>query len=75
MTVFSKTFKYTVDGEKVTIDEIYARCPNVSKATLYNRVRLGWRTWKELQMPAQTKAQALARNKAKKEAKRVLAAE
>jgi len=43
-----KDFKYTVDGEKVTLDEIVARCPLVSRATVSNRVRLGWRTWAEL---------------------------
>lgn len=42
------TFRYTVDGEKVTLDEIAARCPLVSRATVSNRVRLGWRTWAEL---------------------------
>lgn len=73
MTV-SMTFKYTVDGEKVTFNEICTRCPNVTRDVLYNRVRLGWRTWKELQLPAQTKAQAMARRKKLKEAKRVLAA-
>ena len=41
-------FRYTVDGEKVTLDEIAARCPLVSRATVSNRVRLGWRTWAEL---------------------------
>ena len=43
-----KDYKYTVDGEKVTLDEIVARCPLVSRATVSNRVRLGWRTWAEL---------------------------
>ena len=50
-----KDFRYTVDGEKVTLDEIAARvpkdsagCPLVSRATVSNRVRLGWRTWAEL---------------------------
>ena len=43
-----KDFRYTVDGEKVTLDEIVARCPLVSRATVSNRVRLGWRTWAEL---------------------------
>ena len=42
------TYRYTVDGEKVTLDEIAARCPLVSRATVSNRVRLGWRTWAEL---------------------------
>lgn len=40
--------RYTVDGELVTLDEIVARCPLVSRATVSNRVRLGWRTWAEL---------------------------
>ena len=44
----SKDYQYTVDGDKVTIDEIVARCPLVSRATVSNRVRLGWRTWAEL---------------------------
>jgi len=44
----SKDYKYTVDGDKVTLDEIAARCPLVSRATVSNRVRLGWRTWAEL---------------------------
>jgi len=43
-----KDFRYTVDGEKVTLDEIVARCPLVSRSTISNRVRLGWRTWAEL---------------------------
>ena len=42
------TYRYTVDGEKVTLDEIVSRCPLVSRATVSNRVRLGWRTWAEL---------------------------
>lgn len=42
------SYKYTVDGEKVTLDEIAARCPLVSRATVSNRIRLGWRTWAEL---------------------------
>ncbi len=44
----SKDYKYTVDGDKVTLDEIAARCPLVSRSTVSNRVRLGWRTWAEL---------------------------
>lgn len=44
-------YKYTVDGEKVTFDEICLRCPGVSRSVLNNRVRLSWRTWKELQKP------------------------
>lgn len=44
----SKTYQYTVDGEKVTLDEIVARCPLISLATVSNRIRLGWRTWAEL---------------------------
>lgn len=43
-----KDYRYTVDGEKVTIDEIVARCPLVSRSTISNRVRTGWRTWAEL---------------------------
>lgn len=42
-------YRYTVDGERVTLDEIVARCPLVSRSTIGNRVRLGWRTWAELQ--------------------------
>lgn len=42
------TCRYTVDGEKVTLDEIVARCPLVSRATVSNHVRLGWRTWADL---------------------------
>ena len=56
-----KDFKYTVDGEKVTLDEIAARCPLVSRSLVSNRIRLGWRTWAEL-MRAPDKAQS-ARNK------------
>ncbi len=41
-------YKYTVDGEKVTLDEIAARCPLVSRSLVSNRIRLGWRTWAEL---------------------------
>jgi len=41
-------YRYTVDGEKVTLDEIVTRCPLVSRAAVSNRVRLGWRTWAEL---------------------------
>ena len=41
-------YRYTVDGEKVTLDEIVSRCPLVSRQTVSNRVRLGWRTWAEL---------------------------
>jgi len=44
----SKDYQYTVDGDKVTLDEIVSRCPLVSRATVSNRVRLGWRTWAEL---------------------------
>ena len=44
----SKDYRHTVDGDKVTLDEIVARCPLVSRATVSNRVRLGWRTWAEL---------------------------
>lgn len=44
----SKTYRYTVDGEKVTLDEIVARCPLVSRSLVSNRIRLGWRTWAEL---------------------------
>ncbi len=44
----SKDYQYTVDGEKVTLDEIVSRCPLVSRATIGNRVRAGWRTWAEL---------------------------
>ena len=44
----SNDYQYTVDGDKVTLDEIVARCPLVSRATVSNRVRLGWRTWAEL---------------------------
>ena len=47
-------FKYTVDGEKVTFDEICERCPKINRAVLNNRIRLGWRTWAELQKPAAT---------------------
>jgi len=50
-----KDFRYTVDGEKVTLDEIVARvpkdsagCPLVSRSLVSNRIRLGWRTWAEL---------------------------
>lgn len=49
-------FKYTVDGEKVTFDEICARCPGVNRSVLNNRIRLSWRTWKELQKPAATQS-------------------
>lgn len=41
-------FRYTVDGDLVTLDEIVARCPLVSRSTISNRVRLGWRTWADL---------------------------
>lgn len=44
----SKSYQYTVDGEKVTLDEIVSRCPLVSRQTVSNRVRLGWRTWADL---------------------------
>ena len=42
------TYRYTVDGEKVTLDEIVARCPLVSRQTVSDRVRRGHRTWAEL---------------------------
>lgn len=41
-------YRYTVDGEKVTLDEIAARCPLVSRQTVSDRVRRGQRTWAEL---------------------------
>mgnify|MGYP000567799484 FL=1 len=43
------TYRYTVDGEKVTLDEIVTRCPLVSRQTVSDRVRRGLRTWAELQ--------------------------
>jgi hypothetical protein len=45
-------FKYTVDGEKVTFEEIVTRCHLVNRSVLNNRVRLGWRAWAELQKPS-----------------------
>lgn len=42
------TYRYTVDGEKVTLDEIVTRCPLVSRQTVSDRVRRGQRTWAEL---------------------------
>ena len=41
-------YRYTVDGERVTLDEIVARCPLVSRQTVSDRVRRGQRTWAEL---------------------------
>ena len=41
-------YRYTVDGERVTLDEIAARCPLVSRQTVSDRVRRGQRTWAEL---------------------------
>ena len=61
----SKDYKYTVDGEKVTLDEIAARCLLVSRATISNRVRTGWRTWAEL-MRAPDKVQSARRKGARR---------
>ncbi len=44
----SKDYRHTVDGDKVTLDEIVARCPLVSRQTVSDRVRRGQRTWAEL---------------------------
>ena len=61
----SKDYQYTVDGDKVTIDEIAARCPLVSRSTISNRVRTGWRTWAEL-MLAPDKVQQARRKGARR---------
>ena len=44
-------FKYTIDGEKFTFNEICALVPGISRATMNNRILRGWRTWSELKMP------------------------
>ena len=61
----SKDYQYTVDGEKVTLDEIVSRCPLVSRSTISNRVRTGWRTWAEL-MLAPDKVQQARRKGARR---------
>lgn len=45
----SEPYRYTVDGEKVTLDEIKARCPDVAAKVVQRRVSYGIRTWRDLQ--------------------------
>ena len=41
----SKDYRYTIDGEKLTLTEIIARCPGVDPKVTQKRVeRYGWRT-------------------------------
>ena len=67
----SKDYWYTVDGEKVTLDEICAKYPKIARATMSNRVRLGWRTWAELGKPAQANAEANRRAVSKRMAEQL----
>lgn len=40
----SKDYRYTIDGEKLTLAEIIARCPSVDPRITQRRVeRYGWR--------------------------------
>lgn len=41
-------YKYTVDGEKVTLDEIVARLPHMKRPTVRKRINNGHRTWAAL---------------------------
>jgi hypothetical protein len=43
------TYRYTVDGEKVTMAEIKDRCPDVDRKVIQRRVSLGYRSWEKLQ--------------------------
>ena len=46
----SKDYRYTIDGEKLTLSEIIARCPAVDPKVTQKRVeRYGWRTMAALQ--------------------------
>ena len=68
--VNEKEFKYTVDGEKVTFDEICARITNINRSVFKYRVNAGWRTWKELgRSTAKTLAEARATYKRQTSAK------
>ena len=45
-----KDYRYTVDGEKLTLSEIIARCHGVDPKVTQKRVeRYGWRTMAALQ--------------------------
>lgn len=38
-------YRYTVDGDKVTMAEIYARCPQIQQQLVRRRIAGGVRTW------------------------------
>lgn len=48
--VAAEPYRYTVDGERVTLDEIVARCSAIKPQTVKRRVEMqGMRTWSDLQ--------------------------
>lgn len=67
----SKDYRFTVDGQLVTLDDICAKFPKIPRATLTNRIRYGWRTWAELGKPAQANAEAKRREVAKRMAEQL----
>lgn len=65
-------YKYTVDGEKVTMHEIVKRLPGVIPQTVRKRINAGLRTWAELgATPIQGNAAAV--NESKSRMQRILA--
>ena len=59
----SKDYRYTIDGEKLTLAEIIARCPAVDPKVTQRRVeRYGWRSMAALQArPARVTGNATRR--------------
>jgi hypothetical protein len=45
-----KDYRYTIEGEKLTLDEIRARLPHIRPATVRTRISAGLRTWGALAM-------------------------
>lgn len=59
----SKDYKYTIEGEKLTLDEVRARIPEIKPETVKKRIEAGHRTWEALKMDPKLSALAYRRRK------------
>lgn len=51
MTRPSTSSTYTIDGREMTMAEIVAACPGITRGTLRSRIAWGWNTLEKLKQP------------------------
>ena len=46
-------YLWPIEGEQVSMREIFDRCPGIAEGTILSRINNGDRTWKRLQRPTE----------------------